>query len=58
MKNSEKYKTAVERDRALRKFCKEMQDCRICPVDKIRCGKGLISCHFIWLELEAEEAKT
>ena len=56
MKNSEKYKTAEEREQAYTEFCRkytELGFCRSCPLKptdtKPRC------CTFYWLDLEAEE---
>ena len=52
--NSEKYKTAEERDKAYREFCNRSdEDCYHCPAgDPL---VGCIGCHFKWLELEADE---
>ncbi len=53
MTNAEKYKTAEERKRAFCYFCltKNKGICFDCPAQTVG------SCTFVWLELEAEEAK-
>lgn len=49
MKNEEKYKTAEEREKAYKEFCNNNEDCGHCKAN------GYNHCHFIWLELEADE---
>lgn len=52
MTNTEKYKTAKEREEAFRKFC-GASGCNTCPVRQ----SEMISCRFAWLDLEADEEK-
>lgn len=59
MKNSEKYKTALTRDRAFKKFCSKNSCFGKCPViQKIRTYRRKnVKCALVWLDLEAEEKK-
>lgn len=53
MRNSEKYKTAEERENAFSGYCLR-QDCNKCWDMSPRAGWG---CLLKWLDLEAEEEK-
>lgn len=52
MRNSEKYKTAKEFDKAFEKYCKSKNcvKCNLSPTERVPC---LLD----WLELESEEEK-
>lgn len=52
MKNFEKYKTALERSRALSAFCGK-NTCDKCALGNL--NRNVIDCQFAWLDLEAEE---
>ena len=52
MKNFEKYKTALERSRALGAFCGK-NTCDKCALGNL--NRNVIDCQFAWLDLEAEE---
>ena len=52
MKNFEKYKTALERSKALHAFCGK-NTCDKCALGNL--NRNVIDCQFAWLDLEAEE---
>ena len=52
MKNFEKYKTALERSKALHAFCGK-NTCDKCALGNL--NRNVIDCQFAWLDLEAEK---
>ena len=52
MKNFEKYKTALERSKALYAFCGK-NTCDKCALGNL--NRNVIDCQFAWLDLEAEK---
>lgn len=53
MKNSEKYKSAEERDRAFKTWCNEGHNEK-----KFRCADaGCVGCAFLWLDMEDDMEK-
>lgn len=55
MTNSEKFKTAEERDKAFGEFCKKIESCWVCPLAELGYKKKIRKCTFSWLDLEANE---
>jgi len=54
--NGERFSTAQERSDEFDKFCSKFESCYKCPLrDKQSFGNCGISCHFTWLDLEAED---
>lgn len=57
MTNGEKFKTAEDRFREFKKFCRE-RNCKSCPCrDTIKTYSSPVRCILIWLEMEYTEAE-